>query len=347
MADKETESSASALSNVTALARFEFEPGKGNDGTKVLMVEFQDDDPNRTAGTWHVSWAGKTTVLPAENAKTTDSTKRLYFLLPPHTTVPPQVTLSWQAAANTANSSMTLLTLPAIFTPQLGATSTAAREKGVLHILWAKSRLKVLEAEIKREEDLNLEGIALEMCLSEKNWILSTFGLDSKAPLLDLSSLTKSMPNGQLSPSLQSPRTPGGRRLSEKLKGLSIGTSEKDLSRGANTPTREFHPLSPEASDVTYSSFNSFPNGPRSPKSTLKSAKTITAHKPPDEIVKQQQQASSMSLGYLLKPSDEVEDESLFAIALSPRTPETAKSPFSFSSDEVAPYAKLKGERPT
>ena len=340
------ESSSSTLTNVTALARYELESGKGNEGTKILMVEFQDEDLKRTAGTWHVSWPGKTTVLPAESERTADSTKRLYFLLPPNITVPPQVLLSWRNPAGTSELSMTVVTLPAIFTPQLGATAKASGKLGVLHTLWAKSRLQVLEDEIKREEELNLEGIALEMCLSERDWILGTFGLDPKAPTLDLSSLPKHTLNGQLSPSLQSPRTPGGRRLSEKLKGLSIGTSEKDLSRGANTPTREFHPLSPIASDVAYSSFSSFPKSP--PNKNRKGAKTMTAQGPPAEVLKQQQQqqqTSSMPLGYL--QNGEVEDESLFAIALSPRTPDLAKSPFSFSSEEVAPYAKLKGERPS
>ena len=71
----------------------------------------------------------------------------------------------------------------------------------------------------------------------------------------------------------------------------------------------------------------------------------MTAQGPPAEVLKQQQQTSSMPLGYL--HNGEVEDESLFAIALSPRTPDLARSPFSFSSEEVAPYAKLKGARPS
>jgi hypothetical protein len=350
-----SESPISALSSVTALARFEFETGKGNEGTKVMMIEWQDDDLNgKAAGSWQVGWSGKTTVLPAENHNTTDSTKRLYFLLPPNTTVPPQITLSWQPSADTSGrsdkgQSMTLHTLPAIFTPELGATSKASGSKGVLHTIWAKSRLQVLEREIREEQALNTEGIALEMAFSERDWIVATFGLMPKAPTLDLSAVPKNILNGQLSPSLQSPRTPGGRRLSEKLKGLSLGTSEKDLARGPNTPTREFHPLSPDASDVAYSSFKSFRNGPKSPKAkSKKSAKTVTAQNPPDEVVKQQQQAASMPFGYVPRQNrPELEDDSLFAIALSPRTPDIEKTPFSFSSDEVAPYAKLKGERPT
>ena len=33
-----------SLSSSNALARFEFEPGKGKNGTKVLMVEWEEDD---------------------------------------------------------------------------------------------------------------------------------------------------------------------------------------------------------------------------------------------------------------------------------------------------------------
>lgn len=51
--------------SITALARFEFEAGKGNDGTKILMIEWEDDDDlGRCAasadqgGSWHVAWEG-------------------------------------------------------------------------------------------------------------------------------------------------------------------------------------------------------------------------------------------------------------------------------------------------
>lgn len=339
--------SLSTISNVTAIARFEFEPGKGNEGTKILMVEWQDEDTNRSAGSWEVTWSGKTTVLGAENkTDKADNTKRLYFLLPPKTTVPPQIILSWKSLTGESSQSLTVLALPAIFAPGLGATARERGKKGILHTIWAKSRLQMLEREIEEEQALNFEGIALEMALSERDWILSTFGLAPKAPTLDLSSLPKETLKGQLSPSLQSPRTPGGRRLSEKLKGLSIGTSEKDLAKGVNTPTREFHPLSPEGSDIAYSSFSSFRNGPMSPR--LKTGgKTMIAANPPEHIRKRQQEDSSTLFGQMSQQNGiDAEDESLFAIALSPRTPDVSKSPFSFQSEDIAPYTKSKGERP-
>jgi hypothetical protein len=337
--------SQSTLTHVAALARFEFEPGKQNEGTKILMVEWQDEDNGRSPGSWEVTWSGKTTVLRAENkTDKADNTRRLYFLLPPHATVPPHILLSWKPATGASSQSLTVLALPAIFAPGLGATARERGEKGILHTIWAKSRLQVLEREIEEEEQMNFEGVALEMAISERDWILSTFGLSPKKPKLDLSSLPKEVANGQLSPSLQSPRTPGGRRLSEKLKGLSLGTSEQDLAKGVNTPTREFHPLSPEGSDIAYSSFSSFRNGPTSKLKT--GGKTMAAATPPEHIKQQQQDNSSSPFEYMPgQNKNEAEDDSLFAIALSPRTPDVSKSPFSFQSEDIAPYAKLKGER--
>ncbi|EXJ61361.1 uncharacterized protein A1O5_11919 [Cladophialophora psammophila CBS 110553] len=346
------------LLSVTALARFEFEPGKGNDGTKVMMVEWQDDDQARAkSGRWQVSWSGKRTVFPADD-NPSDNIRRVYFLLPPGAIVPPHITLAFYPPTDPMGSTetpatalpplgMTVNPLPAIFTPELGATAKASGRKGVLHTIWAKKRLQVLDKEIKDEEEHNLEGIALEMARSEKSWIENNFGLTPKPPNLDLSSISKS-PMGPTSPGIQSPKSPGGRRLSEKLKGLSIGTSDRELNaRGLNTPTRESHPLSPEASDMAYSSFGSFQNGPGSATSTTGGRKVV-AQAPPDYIRKQQGQspatASLNSVGQTPKPDDPADDD-LFAVALSPRSPDGPKSPFSISSAEVGAFAKIKGER--
>ncbi|KAJ9605046.1 hypothetical protein H2200_010436 [Cladophialophora chaetospira] len=342
------------LSSVTALARFEFEPGRGNDGTKVMMVEWQDDDEARDkSGKWQVSWSGKKTVFSADD-NPSDNIRRVYFLLPPGAIIPPHITLAYyppsgpseKLATETAPYRMTVNALPAIFTPELGATAKTSGKKGVLHTIWAKKRLQVLEREIKQEEEHNLEGIALEMAKSEKSWIENNFGLTQKPPSLDLSNISKST-TGPASPSIQSPKSPGGRRLSEKLKGLSIGTSERDLnSRGLNTPTRESHPLSPEASDIAHSSFSAFRNGPISAASAG-GAKKIVAQAPPEHIRKQQGQprgtSSLNSITHTGQPTDPAEDD-LFAVALSPRSPDGPKSPFSLSSGEVSAFAKTKGD---
>lgn len=135
--------------------------------------------------------------------------------------------------------------------------------------------------------------------------------------------------------------------MSEKLRGLTLGTSEKDLAKSVNTPTREFHPLSPEGSDIAYSSFNAFRNGPTSSRANA-SGKMMTAANPPESIRRKQQGDSFSPFGYIQSQNrNDAEDESLFAIALSPRTPDVAKSPFSFQSEDIAPYTKLKGEKPS
>ena len=221
--------------SITAFARFEFEAGKGNEGTKILMVEWEDDDLTRDlSGSWHVQWEGKKTVLPADE-QTNESTRRLYFLLPYGVTVPPTITLTYEPPPNSASTArrperVQINPLPAIFPTELGATARTSGRKGVLHTIWAKKRMQVLEEEIKREEEHNLEGIALEMALQEKEWIEVNFGVSARGrPIsINISSATQ-YPTGPWSPA--SPRSPEGGRLSEKLKGLSLGTTEKDLSR--------------------------------------------------------------------------------------------------------------------
>ena len=226
--------------SITALARFEFEAGKGNEGTKILMVEWEDDDITRSPadGSWHVSWSGKTTVLPADE-RPNDSTRRFYFLLPPNVTIPPVITLSYEPAADQdaaatssskARETLQLNPLPAIFPPELGATGRAAGKKGVLHTIWAKKRLRVLDAEIQNEAESNAEGIALHMAVQEKEWIEDNFGigshLDSVASSHDSSNSGSMHPTGPTTP--VSPVS--GRKLSDKLKGLKLQTSERDLT---------------------------------------------------------------------------------------------------------------------
>ncbi|KAJ4502526.1 hypothetical protein HRR83_009239 [Exophiala dermatitidis] len=358
------------LSSVTALARFEFEAGRGNDGTKVMMVEWQDDDQNRhqAGGKWQVSWSGKRTVFSADDAPS-DNIRRVYCLLPPGAKVPPHVTLEYHPPPRAASSGgsesesgsksaplkMTVNPLPAIFTPELGATAKTSGKKGVLHTIWAKKRLQVLEKEIAHEQKHNPEGVALEMALSERAWIETNFGVLAKPPNLDLSNILPSATTiPPTSPGITSPKSPSGRRLSEKLKGLSIGTSDKDLAAGLNTPTREAHPLSPETSDMAYSSFSAF-------RGNLNGPKRVVAKEPPEHIKRQQQETNASeatSLDFRAQqpqpqpqpqpqndtdPPDDNDD--LFAVALSPRSPNVPKSPFSVSSAEVGAFAKIKGER--
>lgn len=388
------------LTSVTALARFEFEPGRGNDGTKIMMVEWQDDDISRhKSGSWQVSWPGKKTTFAADD-NPSDSTNRLYFLLPPGETVPPNIIITYQRpkdgkseskAANlqTYDTSrrpssrdgpdrdpdalhMTVHPLPAIFTPELGATAKAAGKKGVLHTIWAKRRLQVLAKEIQSEADFNLEGIALEMAIAEKQWIEQNFGIAAPPPKpqtpaaglkLDLSAVNSGMISPPLSPGMQSPRTPGGRRLTEKLKGLSLMTNEKDYASVVNTPTREVNPLSPEVGDMAVSSFGAF-KGDRPTGKAAQASRRMVPISPPSEVTDDQAQSASASLAQIARgdvsassePSQptrdgvkEAEGEDLFAVAMSPRSPDAPKSPFSVPTGEDisgspgGAFARIKG----
>jgi hypothetical protein len=411
-----------SLSSSNALARFEFEPGRSKEGTKVLMVEWEDDDTTRDIeGDWEISWEGKRTVLPArehaqdnenENGKdTTHSAElatpaainRLYFLLGAGVAVPTTVRLQKGHVNWRTNP------LPAIFSPELGATARAAGKKGVLHTIWAKKRLQVLQKEIDAEARDNMEGIGFQMAVAEKEWIEANFGVISKPsgiamPLQQQQQQHQS--GGSTLNSPTSPRSPSGGRLMDKLKGLRIGTTTEALSPGGSLLAKNppgtadtFNPLSPESSDVAVGSFGAFaalkgmPNlsslaakssqtPSRAPASSAtapqlgqpqQQPRRMQAQRPPDSFAAQQRQAGLGSLNALgsnnsppstagfssfeeatfarpapapapeavVPPSSSAtpqDEDDLFALPMSPRSPEMTKSPFSFAASDTGRY---------
>lgn len=367
-----------SLSSSSALARFEFEPGRSKDGTKVLMVEWEDDDTTRDiAGDWEISWEGKRTVLPAKDPAAKDAAtgdtpvNRLYFLLGAGVAVPTAVHLQKGSVHWRTNP------LPAIFSPELGATARAAGKKGVLHTIWAKKRLQVLQGEIDSEAKENVEGVGYQMAVSEKDWIESNFGISARPAGITIPPATGAAPSLN---SPTSPRSPGGGRLMEKLKGLKLGTTTDALTpTAAPQGPPAYNPLSPESSDVAVGSFGAFaalkgmpePSSlgakPAQPPPSLNQpARRIAAQRPPDSFAAQQRQAGMSSLNALggagesgfssfpdvgfARPqatpaaneqADDKEDD-LFALPMSPRSPEMTKSPFSFAASDTSWY--LKGE---
>ncbi|KAJ5436125.1 hypothetical protein N7445_007010 [Penicillium cf. griseofulvum] len=350
--------------SITALARFEFEAGKANDGTKILMIEWEDDDLTRSSseGFWNVSWAGKTTVLPADE-RPSDSLHRFYLLLPPHVTIPPVVTLSYELQGTPdeiaalrekrppqSHDRFQLNPLPAIFPPGLGATGRAAGKKGVLHTIWAKKRLRVLEQEIAAESRNNIEGIAVHMAIQEKEWIEENFGVGSGA-VDSIASSHDSANSSSLYP--VTPVSPvNSRKLGDKLKGLKLQTSEKDLAVNNDSAPNTAHLLSPQSPDVAVSSFNSFrnvahrnvhsmptPDSNSTPTpnshtngSVLETLKPV-AFFPPSAVQEAQQSCGSTgfaAMGTVLRTQNNDSGEELFAKALSPRSPDLPRSPFSF-----------------
>lgn len=373
----ETPRGPSGSISITALARFEFEAGKSNDGTKILMIEWEDDDLSRSSSSlpsaaaaaagssssWHVAWEGKKAVLPADE-QTSENTRRFYFLLPPNVTIPPVVTLSYEPSAPEEGTDgkkpepLQLNPLPAIFPPELGATGRSAGKKGVLHTVWAKKRLQVLDKEIRDECLNNAEGIALHMALQEKDWIETHFGVGSKADLPD----HNGSGNGNGAHYPMGPTTPvsptGGGKLGEKLKGLKLQTSEQGLSPKSEgrlspitkacappftdritAPSNARHLLSPQSPDVAISSFKSF-NTISNPNPNSSPARKAVAHYPPESIQVQQHvndgSSGFASMGSIAGTSSNSDSgEELFAKALSPRTPDLPRSPFSFAPESL------------
>ncbi|RYP60138.1 hypothetical protein DL769_008253 [Monosporascus sp. CRB-8-3] len=290
-----------------ALARFEFENGKANEGTKVLMVEWKpppsDASPPQSQGGWEVDFQGKTASFPLGD-KDDNGTLRVYFLIAPQVPIPSTVTIS---QAQTGHM-MTTKSMPAIFAPALGVDSKDAGKRGVLHTAWAKKRLSQLQEEIRVELRSNSEGIGLEMAMQERQWIVDHFGLEGPQA-------------GELSPppplTPQSTRSPIGGRLGEKLRGLKLATSTADLAGNPGTDTK--HPLQsmvPEPSGMAAPFPSSPPPSTHVPKAgsgmVLATLDTVIGNERP------QVTPGSMS----------TEDE-LFALPMSPRSPEMKTSPFS------------------
>ena len=112
---------------------------------------------------------------------------------------------------------------------------------------------------------------------------------------------------------------------------------------GVNTPSHEVHPLSPESSDVAFSSFNTFHQTPSAGQGFV-AEKKVTSQAPPEYVKRQQSNTSMPLIHFMSSVQEKDEGDELFAKALSPRTPDVARSPFSFSSQETMPYLKGKKE---
>ena len=347
-------------SSTNALARYEYETGQSNatQGTKILMVEWEDDDTTQgVRGDWHISWDGSTRVLPANDQPAND-VHRMYFLLPPGAAVPTSVTLTLRPQ-DAGKSPVVWHTnpLPALFPPELGASARAVGKKGILHTIWAKKRLQVLQKEIEAESRNNVEGIGFLMVVQEKEWIEQTFGVNAKPAGLSISLTEPSA--GSLSKTPVSPRSPGGGRLMDKLAGLRLGTSDKDLAAGGSIPFS--NPLSPESSDIAISSFSVFKGANTSDLAAkppqAHAVRKIASQAPPPSIVAQQQSSEGImgsldalsgstpmfqSQGVPATTDDDSDDndEGLFALPIKPKSPDVGKGAFSFAGGNTASFRK-------
>ncbi|KAK0730552.1 hypothetical protein B0H67DRAFT_596660 [Lasiosphaeris hirsuta] len=303
-----------------ALSRFEFEMGKANEGTKVLMVEWDGsvgaasggEERRTNAIDWDVSWEGKATVLQVRDTDPEvvgSNTRRAYFLLPPAAAVPALISITRKAGEKPGAAAATALhtkPMPAIFLAGLGGGEGAGR-RGVLHTIWARKRLAELEVEIESEMKENGESVGLEMALQERQWIVDHFGLGPEQGAPNKTSKLH-IPQTPISPT--SPRSPIGGRLGEKLRGLKLATSPADLAAATQATKPRLQPLStnePSAPPLTRLSKDSGNAG-------LASLDAVIGTKLPAPSSQRR---------------DENTEEELFALPMSPRSPEMKRSPFS------------------
>ncbi|KAI1065176.1 hypothetical protein LB507_000594 [Fusarium sp. FIESC RH6] len=279
---------------------------------------------------WQVSWPGKSTNLPAPDlepasdagtspeSSTRRRRRRVFFLLPANATVPSTITITPPGAP-----SLNLKPLPAIFPPGLAADPG---NRGVLHTLWARQRLAAIDREIADELRNNAEGIGVEIALEERRWILETFINPPQLP-------------ADSHPHPAATRSPTG-RLGDKLKGLKLATSPADLTPSttgthmsfcsifmtsteltlrnvANTfmsPISQSHPFQPQGRDIAVSSHEAM--------STNASAGPISLNAALHGDITTAASAPARSMG-------QDDDDGLFALPMSPRSPDMKKSPFS------------------
>ncbi|KAH6649944.1 hypothetical protein F5144DRAFT_597437 [Chaetomium tenue] len=310
-------------SSSIARSRFEFETDKRNEGTKILMVEWDDLGPGHgdtsEAGNgrndWEVSWEGKGAVLPVWDAgsETDENIHRVYFLLPPGSPVPSLIDITRRGASRGAkdgtNDLLRTTPMPAIFPAGLTSKQDASL-RGVLHTIWAKRRLAELQAEITAEMKANGESVGLEMAMQERQWIVDHFGL---APDPALPQPTKlHIPQSSAGPA--SPRSPLGGRLGEKLRGLKLATSPAELAAASQAAK------SAEAPRVQHLITSVAPSA-TAPGSSGGGVASL------DAIVGGG--ATPAAAVGKVGGGDDATEEDLFALPMSPRSPEMKRSPFS------------------
>ncbi|KAK4161952.1 hypothetical protein QBC43DRAFT_216328 [Cladorrhinum sp. PSN259] len=305
-----------------ALSRFEFETGRGNEGTKIIMVEWDASVLRQESRTseWDVSWDGKKSALAVQDADpdSAGSTHRIYFLLPTGATVPALISITYTGASGNKPVALPVLRtkpMPAIFPAEL-TNKQETGSRGVLHTIWAKRRLAELQAEIDAELRTNDESVGLEMAAQEQQWIVDHFGLGPEHGVPQPTRLH--IPQPTTGPT--SPRSPIRGKLGEKLRGLKLATSPAELA-AASQAAKDSYRLRTQPLNTTLSSTNTNTTIP-----SLLSGRSLSGEQGVaslNAIV-----GSGFTPLSAAKPEDAT-DEDLFALPMSPRSPEMKRSPFS------------------
>lgn len=256
-------------SSAFTLSRFEFETGtKGNEGTKILMIEWDaaaalsaengsadgdDQDPKPTRASlddWEVKWEGKEgiTIPPIRDPETPASSCRIYFLLPPGAPIPTLVTISHRssgAAPDTAPHTVPHtvphpnpeedhhhhhLDLHTKPLPAIFPDGLVSEDKGTRGVLHTIwAKQRLGELEAEILAEMKSNGESVGLEMALQE---RQWIVDHFGLQIDTSSAEAIplAPSNLDSSSPASPRSPIGGRLGEKLKGLKLATSPSELA---------------------------------------------------------------------------------------------------------------------
>ena len=380
--------SPSTNADPRARAWLEYERGRGPAGTKVLLVEWEEDQATaRAAGTWTVSWNGKpkhdpsllaesewasdhragssptsgSGASPAASPSTTTGedggegragearaeAHRVYFFLTARRAVPAAVTLTLNPPADapsTADPVVAWEVRPQPAPPSQPGEEAEDGGKGPLHTRWATRRLASLAREIADEARRNCEGVALQMALGEREFIERNFGVGAGAgggrrggAGAAAGLAVRPAARGEAPPGPHSPLSPGGSRLGERLRGLKLQTggaaAEDEVAVPLCKGQRERLAAAPSSAPAPASS-----SSPAPAPAGMSSISAVLAG--PSES------AAARGCGAAEEQEDEEEEEEgadkLFALPLSPRSPEMTKSPFSFAAEDTKRYLSAR-----
>jgi hypothetical protein len=355
MVEWEDDITTAAITGGKWIISWEGKPSHGSQDRTLLPAT-----ETATTGTTGSASAVSSAVSPTATLKkggrshevdtSAGKTHRIYFLLGNKRQIPTIVTLTLHPQdASVEPIVWKTNPLPAIFPPGLADRETANRGKGILHNLWATRRLQRLEHEIEEEAKTNCEGIAFQLAWTEREWIEKEFKISirdgqpaqSGSPI---NSKNQSVPRLQtpgglkqrsgdapLSPS--SPLSPGGSRLSEKLKGLKLQTSADSSAVRSAEDEVAVPPCDSKREKLRAESNPSSTNVTRKKRSGAATNMTSIS-----SVLAGNRVGGSSESSESGSKDDADEESELFAKPLSPRSPDMQKSPFSWAAEDTRKY---------
>ncbi|ERS98018.1 hypothetical protein HMPREF1624_06191 [Sporothrix schenckii ATCC 58251] len=216
--------------------------------------------------------------------------------------------------------------MPAIYPTSLGSEPGQAGRWGVLHTLWARQKLASLEAEIEAEMKANSESVGLQIALQEQDWISTHFGVSHTGhPRANSPYLPSTVGADRIALS----RSPIGGKLGEKLSGLRLATSPTELVAALHgssiDPKTAPRSRSADVVDVPMLAAIGTSVGLRTSIEPH-----ISGHGSLDAVIGKSQNGNrNTNDDAKLGGGRPGTEDDLFALPLSPRSPEMARSPFS------------------